>query len=59
MLLNNMKEIESTRLEILHDGSIKNYETDEIYKKEDVLVIQRRVPYDLIDDPEFMEFLGR
>lgn len=59
LLLKNMKEIESTRLEILHDGNIKNYETDEIYKKEDVLVIQRRVPYDLMGDPEFMEFLGR
>lgn len=59
LLLNNMKKIESTRLEILHDGNIKNYETDEIYKKEDVLVIQRRIPYALIDDPKFMEFLGR
>jgi len=59
LLLKKMKEIESTRLEILRDGCIKNYETGEIYKKEDVLVIQRRVPYDLIDDPEFMEFLGR
>lgn len=59
LLLDDMKEIESTRLSLLEDGSIEDYDRNVIYPKKSILVAQRRVPYDLIDDPGFMRFLGR
>ena len=59
LLLDDMKEIESTRLSLLEDGSVEDYDRNAIYSKKSVLVVQRRVPYDLIDDPGFMRFLGR
>lgn len=59
LLLDNMEEIESTRLSLLEDGSVENYDMNVTYPKNRILVAQRRVPYDLIDDPGFMSFLGR
>ena len=59
LLLDDMKEIESTRLSLLEDGSIEDYDRNAIYPQKSILVTQRRVPYDLIDDPGFMRFLGR
>ena len=59
LLLDNMEEIESTRLSQLKDGSVDDYDRNVTYPKTRILVAQRRVPYDLIDDPGFMRFLGR
>ena len=59
LLLNNRKEIESTRLSLLEDGSVKDYDKNVIYLQNNILVTQRRAPYDLIDDSGFMRFLGR
>jgi len=59
LLLDNMEEIESTRLSLLKDGNVEDYDRNVIYPKKSILVAQRRVPYDLIDDPGFMRFLGR
>ena len=59
LLLDNMEEIESTRLSLLEDGSVEDYDRNVTYPKNRILVAQRRVPYDLIDDPGFMRFLGR
>lgn len=59
LLLDNMEEIESTRLSSLEDGSVEDYDRSVIYPKNRILVAQRRVPCDLIDDPGFMRFLGR
>ena len=59
LLLDNMDEIESTRLSLLEDGSVEDYDRNAIYPKNRIIVTQRRVPYDLIDDPGFMRFLGR
>ena len=59
LLLDNMEEIESTRLSLLKDGNVEDYDRNVTYPKNRILVVQRRVPYDLIDDPGFMRFLGR
>lgn len=59
LLLDNMEEIESTRLSLLEDGNVEDYDRNIIYPKNRILVAQRRVPYDLIDDSGFMRFLGR
>ena len=58
-MLDNMEEIESTRLSLLENGNVEDYDRNVIYSKNRILIAQRRVPYDLIDDPGFMRFLGR
>ena len=57
--LKNMNEIESTRIAFLEDGSLKDYDSGIIYTVDEIAVVQRRVPYDLFDDPDFLKFCGR
>ena len=54
-----MNEIESTRITFLEDGSLKDYDSGIIYTADEIAVVQRRVPYDLIDDSDFFKFCGR
>ena len=59
ILLKNMNEIESTRIAFLEDGSLKDYDSGIIYAADEIAAVQRRIPYDLIDDPDFLKFCGR
>lgn len=59
ILLKNMNEIESTRIDFLEDGSLKDYDSGIIYTPDEIAAVQRRIPYDLIDDPDFLKFCGR
>ena len=59
ILLKNMTEIESTRIAFLEDGSLKDYDSGIIYTADEIAAVQRRIPYDLIDDPDFLKFCGR
>ena len=59
ILLKNMNEIELTRIAFLEDGSLKDYDSDNIYTADEIAAVQRRIPYDLIDDPDFLKFCGR
>lgn len=54
-----MNEIESTRIAFLEDGSLKDYDSGIIYAADEIAAVQRRIPYDLIDDPDFLKFCGR
>ena len=55
----NMNEIESTRIVFLEDGSLKDYDSEIIYATDEIAAVQRRIPYDLIDNPDFLKFYGR
>lgn len=59
ILLKNMNEIESTRITFLEDGSLKDYDSGIIYAVDEIAAVQRRIPYDLIDDLDFLKFCGR
>lgn len=59
ILLKNMNEIESTRIDFLEDGSLKDYDSGIIYTPDEIAAVQRRIPYDLIGDPDFLKFCGR
>lgn len=59
ILLKNMTEIESTRIAFFEDGSLKDYDSGIIYMADEIAAVQRRLPYDLIDDPDFLKFCGR
>lgn len=48
----------SRKEKIIGDG-VKDFDNGGIYKLDDILFIQHRIPYDLIDDEGFMRFLGR
>ena len=37
----------------------KDYDTGIIYMSDEIVAVQRRVPYDLFDDPDFLKFCGR
>ena len=37
----------------------KDYDAWIIYTSDEIAVVQRRVPYDLFDDPIFLKFCGR
>ncbi len=54
-----MNKIVSTRIVFLEDGSLKEYDSGVIYATNEIAVVQRRVPYDLIDNPNFFKFCGR
>lgn len=58
ILLKNTNEIESTRIAFLEDGSLKDYDSGIIYRAYEIASVQRRIPYDLIDDPDFIKFCG-
>lgn len=58
ILFNDYSELVSQRVKIASEG-IRDFGNGAIYKLDDILLIQRRIPYDLIDDEGFMRFLGR
>lgn len=58
ILFADYSELISQRVEIASEG-IRNFDNGVIYKLDDILLIQRSIPYDLIDDEGFMRFLGR
>ena len=48
-----------TLIAFLEDGSLKDYDAGIIYTSDEIAAVQRRVPYDLFDDPNYLKFCGR
>ena len=48
-----------TLIAFLEDGSLKDYDAGSIYMSDEIAAVQRRVPYDLFDDQNFLKFCGR
>ena len=58
ILFKDYTELTSKQLEMIDDG-IKDYDNEVVYPLSDILLIQKRIPYDLVDDEGFIKFLGR